>query len=75
MMTIDKAAAMVRALQNMTVVNGREELLEYVALALTEREFDELCVDFNVEPHTEAHLCPSGLLLIHGMPVLIRTMK
>jgi hypothetical protein len=75
-MNIDIAAALVKRVQNSICLSGQEELLEHVALALTEQEFDELCADYQYSREQKhAVLTPRGLMLILGMPVLIRTMK
>jgi hypothetical protein len=77
MMDMTTAAGLVRRIQNSLCLTSQEELLEHVALGLTEDEFDELCEDYNFnegrDPNVKVR--PGVSMLILGMPVLIRSVK
>jgi hypothetical protein len=76
MMTVQSATELVRRLQAGLALVNQEELLEYVALSLTETEFDELCEDFQRYEHRPSgHQTIKGVMYILGMPVLIRALR
>jgi hypothetical protein len=74
MMTVTHAVELVRRIQAGVCMVGQEELLEYIALSLTETEFDEVCEDLLTRDSrpTEVKVDPGVAMLILGMPVLIR---
>jgi hypothetical protein len=77
MMDMASAANLVKRIQTALAMLNQEELLEYVALSLTEDEFDEVCQDYNFnegrDPNVKVR--PGVAMLICGMPVLIRSVR
>ncbi len=77
-MTVETARQLIARIQAAICMVNQEELLEQIALSLTEQEFDELCEDFQgiaKETHREVCISRAGGMYILGMPLLIRTMR